>query len=307
LYKDWFNNAVRNKRRASLLASHFFRLALLGKRGWFERPAYMFPELGQRGVRYSPFALLGGMTQEFSCNDNGGSFGGGTCSERYQSFPEDQRIKFGGPDDASMNARFEEFTHAWWTVGELFDQPLLGSEDNAIDGGAFYWSGRFAQSDIHLPFFFAHIIAAKADVFANQPELAMFEKPAEVDVLLNENAMSLRGPLGLTWAPDEDSINFDDGVRLRANMIRMFAYLQIDALQRNAKVIGKKNLRELWGDPGIPNIGLFLGEMQRYSRDDGFAARHPAIAANITYYTDGLGRLIDTVLALLDTAEDQKR
>jgi hypothetical protein len=254
LYNDWFKNASRAKRRALLLGAHLFRLALGRKPGWFELPLVPFPELR---VTYNPFALIGGATQEFACSKSGGSFGGGTCPQLCATFAPEQRPKFGGPEEAKINPRLEELTHTWWTLAILFDQPMLGSEDNAIDGSYFYWQFRFPQKDVHLPLLFAHIAAARVhydETMRGRPEypLANWHKYKTSAVLSTLNYGPLGGgarrggPLVLDVQGSPASASHGDGVRLRVKLIRAFAWKQLDALVAGKGVEIKDAVRDYY-------------------------------------------------------------
>jgi cytochrome c553 len=317
LYNDWFRNASKAKRRSILLGSHFFRMALTKQQGWFELPMVPFPALA---VTYNPFALIGGATQEFACNAQGGSFGGGTCPRLYQTFAPDQRTKFGGPIEGDINPRLEELTHAWWTLAALFDQPMLGSEDNAIDGSYFYWQFRFPQKAVHLPFLFAHIAAARVRYDEELRQTSEFPRANWHDFKTRavlstynygprEGGARRGGPLILDVQPDVKDASFEAGVRLRVNLIRAFAWKQLDALAAGHPVEIKTAFVDWY--LGMEVNGTRYGGVKGFVRnlasqldDAAVASRFPALVQDRDHLTKELESLVDEVVMRVQAARE---
>lgn len=302
LYKEWFTNASRNKRRALLLGSHHFRAALSGKPGWYDLPAVPYPRVN---VRYSPFALLGGMTQEYACSSDGGSFGGGTCPQLFSNIGESQRPKFGGPTEAQVNQRLESFTHSWWTLANLFDQGVMRSEDNAIDGGMFYWAGRFPQSNVHMPLFYAHAVAVKwlyDTTLASSDLFPVVEKPLSHPRLLDGYAVNDRTFVGLPGHPEkETSPSFESGVILRANLLRTILLLQKQLLDGGSGVAHPEGILKLY-ETGLPNASWFVGGLNEMWNAAGFEQRHPRLAGKKALFATGLDALMKEVVAKVKAA-----
>jgi mono/diheme cytochrome c family protein len=304
LYKDWFNNVSKAKRRAVLLGSHYFRRELLGLPGWYDQPRSPFPEFN---MSYSPFAIMGGATQEFSCSPNGGSFGGGTCPQLMSTIMKMEQPKFGGPTEAEMNKRLASFTHTWWTVANLFDQPMLRSEDNAIDGGMFYWSGRFPESAIHLPFFFAHVVAAQwlyQNDYNGHPIFPVVASPfsTNVPVLLNGdyvNDRMLNGLPGIVNSEDEPT--YEISIHFRVNLIRTILLIQKDELDRGKPVANAQQIRNFYTD-GVPAISWLIGNLARDWGNAGYEDRHPSLKGKRALYTTELEKLMLEVLDKINKA-----
>ena len=65
--QGWMEDVLFLKHQSVLLGAHFFRMALLGKPGWLERPALPFPELA---ADYGPFFHQGLINAEAYCYSN---------------------------------------------------------------------------------------------------------------------------------------------------------------------------------------------------------------------------------------------
>ncbi len=302
LYKQWFRNASANKRRALLLGSHYFRTALLGKPSWYDLPAVPYPAMN---VRYNQFSVLGGMTQEYRCSKNGGGFGGGTCAELLSNVGESQRPKFGGPTDDQVNPRLESFTHSWWTLANMFDQGIMRSEDNAVDGGMFYWAGRFPQRNVHMPVFYAHAFAVKwlyDTTLAGKPAFPVVEKIRSQPRLLDGYAFTDRTFVGLTGYPeDETSPSFEAGVTMRSNLLRTLLLLQKDLLDSGAPVARPGGIESFY-ETALPNAGWYVGKLAELWSKPGFEQRHPRLAGNKEGYATGLSALMKEVRAKVKSA-----
>jgi cytochrome c553 len=305
LYREWFKNATEAKRRFVLLGSHFFRMELLKRGGWNELGQVPFPELASD---YNPFAVLAGMTQEFSCSPEGGSFGGGQCEDLMSTFAPSQVAKFGGPTAEQMNSRFKDITHSWWTMATIFNQPILGSEDG-IDGSFFYWTFRFPQLDIHHPFMFARLPALREQFFTKLQGTPAFPqrysyRPKTHPLLSNRFFANQKGPLDLDSMPDLEGPNVLDGLRLRVNIIRMFAYLHIELLEGGAAIEGDTEYSPTGKDHFVKyyealypqlasHVAFFPGRMAELLADSEFAAKYPELVQDAAFYTTEL----ETVLA----------
>jgi hypothetical protein len=311
LWMDWFRNAAEAKRRLVLLGSHYFRMELLKRPGWLDLPKIPHPELAEN---YSPFATLAGMTQEFSCGD-----GYGDCEQLVNTFEPSQIPKFGAPPTPeAVNARFIDTTHAWWTLAELFNEPLLGSEDH-MDGNFFYWTFRFPHRDIHHPFFMARIPAMRAwahtELKGTPAFPARYKYEAKTHPLLSSALFGgQHGPLDLDSLPAMDGPNVEAGILLRANLIRMFAYLHIDLLSKGYAIegdttygpdIGKELFVKYYDGtdpPPASHAGKLVKRLQPFFADPEFLAKHPALAEAEDYLTTDLQALLDQALTLVEKA-----
>jgi len=301
-FHDWFNNASRGKRRSILLGSHYFRMALLKQNSWYELPLVPYPK---ESFRYSPFALMGGMTQEFGCSPSGGSFAGGRCEDLMNRIAVSERPKFGGPTEAQMSPRFDSFTHTWWTMANLFDQGMLRSEDNAIDGGMFYWAGRFPQGEVHMPLFYAHAFAVRwlyQSDHAGKPSYPVVSALSRQPLLLDGSAITDRTFPGLVGKPSsEDSAAFEWSVIFRSNLLRSILLMQKELLDGGATVVRPEGLLSLY-ETALPNAGWYSGGLVELWNKPEFEARHPRLAGKKQLLATGLNSLMTEVIAKIKKA-----
>lgn len=301
-YKTWFANASRAKRRSILLGSHYIRMELLGKPGWYQLPAVPYPE---RSFRYSQFSLLGGMTQEYGCSPEGGGFGGGTCPQLLGNVAASQRAKFGGTTDDKVNETLGSFTHSWWTMANLFDQGMMRSEDNAIDGGMFYWAGRFPQNAVHMPFFYGHVMAVRW-LYRSQSDKAAYPVFAKTvpshPLLLDGREVTDRAFVGLPGHPvKEDSVAFESSVIFRSNLLRTLLLQQKELLDAGTGVIEPASIVGLY-ETGLPNAGWYVGRLVEMWNEPGFEQRHPGLAGKKNLLATGLATLMQEVVAKIKKA-----
>jgi hypothetical protein len=244
---------------------------------------------------------MGGATQEFSCSPNGGSFGGGTFPQLMSTIMKMEQPKFGGPTEAEMNKRLASFTHTWWTVANLFDQPMLRSEDNAIDGGMFYWSGRFPESAIHLPFFFAHVVAAQwlyQNDYNDHPIFPVVASPSNTNVpaLLDGDTVNDRALSGLPGGVDwEDSPTYEINIHFRVNLIRTILLIQKDELDRGKPVSKAQRIISYYNE-NIPAVTWLIADLVRDWSRPGYEDRHPSLKGKRALYTTELEKLMLEVI-----------
>lgn len=165
------------KSQAVLLASHMFRMAVLGRPGWDEmglppmaRATKKFPV---HGLPQNPFRTIGASFQENFCYNDHACVPG-----QYLSLPSIAKVEFAENTGAllgemDIKGDFWEqanqaLTHSWWTLAQLFDPAMTagGGADAGDSSGvvghatAFYWAGfnftrNFPQIHMHGTFVFA--------------------------------------------------------------------------------------------------------------------------------------------------------
>jgi mono/diheme cytochrome c family protein len=231
----FFDHVMSIKWRSVLLASHFFRMALTGKPGWFEAQRVPFPELKRL---YNPFFQQGVRSKE-------GVLCAGGCDAAVTSLPADARAELHGAAnaEAQINAFSDELGHPWFTLGQLFDQALLQTE-NGSDGttlNPFYWNlNRFPHDQVHKPLFNTHRLVQQVHYLTEMRETASFPAqlsdkavPPAVHPLLSGKWLIVEGladPLRGLSARTATSI------RLRINLLRTILLLQQDLLAAGARV-----------------------------------------------------------------------
>jgi len=165
------------KSQAVLLASHMFRMAVLGRPSWDEmglppmaRATKKFPV---HGLPQNPFRTIGASFQENFCYNDHACVPG-----QYLSLPSIAKVEFAENTGALLGQMDNKgdfweqanqaFTHPWWTLATLFDPAMTagGGADAGDSSGvvghatAFYWAGfnftrNFPQIYMHGTYVFA--------------------------------------------------------------------------------------------------------------------------------------------------------
>lgn len=169
-YRPTFPELFLSKYRGVLIASHYFRMALLkGKGGWDEFQVAPSPmAVLSNGQMINPMQSIGFLFQEDNCFADSG------CrSKELASLPHLARIEVGDDPAQFKKPLLETLAHAWWSVATLVDpvlaeRPFLRKNNRPT---VHYWMGRFDQREIHRPFYNAVIGVKRAEaMIASTPE-----------------------------------------------------------------------------------------------------------------------------------------
>lgn len=223
-----------SKFHVTQVASHYFRMALLGKPGWFEQ-AESPPELTiTRGETYNPFNAIGFAYQENHCYNQA------TCSPgQYEALPASAKLEFdpiigaraGGTDGPLkfVDVMQDELTHPWWTLAALFD-PSFGAGRGIV---MHYWlenpsptkGQNFPQRSFHRPFLMAVTMVKRAAALEKR------NAAPGVSGHLHGNIMSgFENTIASTMGDSPENI------RLTSNLMRMTLLRQQRSLKAGAAV-----------------------------------------------------------------------
>jgi mono/diheme cytochrome c family protein len=295
---NWLENAMRMKYQGVLLASHLFRMELLGRASWLDRGrAVPFPTVGRR---WNPFLNQGLQQAESPCYDS-------TCEAQFiESAPEFVREEVVGEKILQLTKRMSD---GWSTLGQLLDQGLLASENTRGQTfNAFYWNlFTFEHDKIHQPFFTAHRLLTQDHYLANLRGTAQYPrshvdladvKPAlgVVRPLLHATWLSLQGIGEIDGAVERrEDPRFDRSYALRIDLVRLIALTQLEYLDAGASTYGdlERALDRLFDAPRL---------LRRWLDDPRFAKEHPLFANDREYYVDGPLELEARLRARLQTA-----
>ncbi len=210
---------LTSKFHVTQVASHYFRMALLGKPGWFEQ-AETPPELTiTRGETYNPFNAIGFAYQENHCYNQS------PCSPgQYEALPESAKVEFdpiigtraGGTAGPLkfVDVMQDELTHPWWTLATLFDPSFGGGRSIVMH----YWlehgsptkGVNFPQRSFHRPFLMAVTMVKRAAALEKR------KAAPGVSGHLHGNIMSgFENTIGSTMGDSAEN------VRLTSNLMRM--------------------------------------------------------------------------------------
>ncbi len=227
------------KRRTLLLSSHFFRMAALGRDGWYEKPVAPMPD---RTTPWNPMMLVGGELVEAPCYFPEGK------AELIASMPEGARGEV-TERDAKVLTLFDysdAISHPWMTLGQMFDQTLFSTEGQA-ENKLFYWSDRnFKELLIHEPFFYVHRVAMQSRYYTElkgtplYPKGLGFHGRMATHPLL-DGARLFQVRLGRPAQPTS-SATAAASVRFKMNIERMYLLQQRDLLQRGTAVNSRAQL-----------------------------------------------------------------
>lgn len=121
------------KAQGVLLASHMFRMAVLGRPGWYEMGlppmARATKKLPVHGLPQNPFRTIGSSFQENFCYNNYECVPG-----QYLSLPDIAKAEF-AENTGSLLGQMDikgdfwhqanhALTHSWWTLATLFDPAM---------------------------------------------------------------------------------------------------------------------------------------------------------------------------------------
>lgn len=231
----------RNKYRSVLLASHYFRMALLGKPGWLEEseslPAYS-GRLGRDSMdanHTNMFIGVGSTFQENFCYNDAacppGQFGAlpAFAKAEFDWTIAGAMVPNDSPSFASLMQR--ALTHSWWSLGFVFDPTLAPNGPGVMH----YWMNfvgniNFPHREFHRPFMMA---ARAAKLFARlDKSRAANSAPA----ILDGNAVSM--------TVHRDTTNNADSVRLITNIMRCNLLRMRRELLAGSPVAARKELTE---------------------------------------------------------------
>jgi hypothetical protein len=160
-----FSNFFKGKSDAALLASHMFRLAATGKKGWADLGAPPFPQQMSYGIvhglPHNPMRTIGNTFQEDHCFDKPN---GGCEMAQTRALPPMAAVEI--DTQAGFPNQVQPLTHPWWSLGFLFDPTLSYKNDRLPGPSGFinfgevqYWTDKFnsvnfPHKQIHEPFIF---------------------------------------------------------------------------------------------------------------------------------------------------------
>lgn len=201
------------------LGSHYFRLALLGKPGWFETaenpPAV--PSTRGEGTSNS-FSGIGFAFQENHCYNQT------ACPPaQFNSLPAFAKVEFdavqasmpSGSGGLGFNAMMQKaLTHPWWTLATIFDPSFNGGRglvmhywlENALPGGGV----NFPQRTYHRPFMMGVTMVKRA--IALEKSNAALGVPG---VLFGNTMMGFENTIGSGVGTTPEN------TRLTSNLMRM--------------------------------------------------------------------------------------
>lgn len=293
------------KRRSHLIASHLFRMELLGRPGFYDLPiAAPFPG---RTEALNPFFWIGGEMVEPPCYSDG-------AGERaiYESMPDEakEEVIFSGDDTTILDQYFKDITHAWMTVGQMFDQGLLQTEQQA-DNKLHYWAElNFDPQYIHEPFFAAHRLAIQSLYWETKRGTPEFPSSTgefgtfQAHPLLDGRLFHVVLLHQLPWEAD-DPMNVP-AVRFKTNVMRMLLFLQRDLLQKGEKVHRRDVQADHCAAIGcqVDKFRDLVPNLERRLEDPVGRTTLQPIVENLDYYTTDITALTQEVLDLVAAAED---
>jgi mono/diheme cytochrome c family protein len=309
--QGWMEDVLFLKHQSVLLGAHFFRLALLGEPGWFERPALPFPELA---ADYGPFFHQGLINAEPYCYSNE------ECDREVTArLPEFMKEEF-GPDETVKSMQLDTLSDPWSYLGQLQDQSLLTAENfRGPTQDGHYWNlFTFEHRDLQQPFFSAHRLLTQ-QAYATQyrgtekypPALdeaarnngpgtgnALTALPDGTTPLLHGDWTDVQGVAGTTdFGVDREDPALGPSLFLRTNLALMVLYLQRELLAGGAAVGSKDKLRDnIQGFRGVAELLALALE------DEAWAAQNPKLVQNRATLVDALSSLVDEVDALMGAA-----
>lgn len=218
------------KSASVLLASHFFRMALLGRKGWNELESPPFARKTSYGVvhglTFNPMRTIGSSYQEDPC------FGDPLCLEgQRSSMPDIAKVEL--DPNQPFQPQMNKLTHPWWTLAMLFDPLLTASTDpnertdkNVAQHGFLshedikYWTdffdaANFPQQQIHRPFF------AAAQSIKRIEHIDLLKGPGHI---LDDYFMVGGGSMFISGGFRFDSIDTHEHRHMVINLMRMFMF-----------------------------------------------------------------------------------
>jgi len=296
----WFNITFNAKARATLLASHYFRMSALGKPSLFEAG----PMPVSRADRlYNPAFYIGMKSAENSC------FSDQACNS-LQFLPAAMREDV--PIGATMSEVSHQVSHPWFMVGWMFDHSFMNGEAADVGGEAHtqhYWHDHFAGETVfHQAFIMTVKLLHQQRAFETTrgtpafPALNADGPPDESEPMLDSYWLQIQGLAGGRAGGQLrlNSRNAAVAIRLHVNLLRAIVFQQIEFLGRGRKIAGRAGLLQTlngWRTfvstfvPGAfadPGLGSSLNSLQP----------HRALL------TDDTARLVDELIALIETTPD---
>ena len=276
------------KYQASLVASHFFRLELLGKSGWFDLPDVPLPSAT---FQADSMRRIGPAFQEDHCYNMGAP-----CDmAQFDWLPPLAQVELDRPQ---FERQAEALVDPWWTAGFLFDPSLLQSGGDVLH----YWQGfnpeiNFPRRNALEPFMFGVMLVRRAEflerVRGGQTTWSAVFPRSAASALPAQGVLDTRffdGSTGMPQRPNDGQIADIPApeLLLGGNIERVLIARIGKALASDPHVWGKKALHDI--------VHRYQGDLDKVTsstRTD-LAAYKPAFAAS--------SAAADVVLAAIDAA-----
>lgn len=239
-----FSRLWNGKSSSVLLASHFFRMALLGRPGWNQLGTPPFatakpPARAVHGMAVNPMREIGNSFQEDHCF----AAANGPCEmAQIRALPPMALVEL--QPDRGFPQQVQFMTHPWWTLGMLFDPALTSNQDKFANPRGFidyaemqYWSEKFGSlnfphAQIHRPFLFGVNFVKRAGVVDAARKAG--EAPGVLDAYTLPGGSNQYVSLGFGFQASGPLA--DEGRRLVLNLMRMTFLRMRAALDGGAPV-----------------------------------------------------------------------
>jgi hypothetical protein len=269
-------------------------MALQKKPGWSDLPPVPFED-HTKGYM-NPWWGTGNGTIGAPCANDG------ACQDHYaEQFPPEIQAETGTGREA-LDKFTGDFSHNWFTIGELLDQGLLNT-------------GGFAHNTTEAVYWNALKIGehrALKDIFNSQRVVlqTMAKVPAGTygwaTVFRGDGKAPPTSPLlhgewfkvALAGIPDLKDVRTPYLVRLEGNLMRMFLLLMQDMLKSGAAVTAKDELLRDVDD----HVTSEVDELIKQKPD--MVRAFPTMANDMGLYTDDLKALADDVVKRITAAKD---
>lgn len=291
---QWMSGVMQGKYESVLLAQHFFRMAVLGKPSFGELP--MVPFADHKAGYFNPWWGTGNGTIGAPCaNDE-------ACLDHYaEQFPPEV-IAETGTGRVALEAFTGDFSHNWFTIGELLDQGLLntgGFGHNTTE--AVYWNALKIGEHRALKLIF-NSQRVVLQTMAVTPLGASGWGPVFTgDGTVPATAPILHGgwfKVALPGIPDMSDPRTPYLVRLEGNTIRMFLILMQDTLRGGDGVSAKDELLTDIDQHMTSEVDSLIAQK------DALASAFPALATDLAFYTDELEPLVTDVIGRVTAATE---
>lgn len=250
-YRPTFQEFFMTKYRSVLIASHYFRMAALGRKGWFE-DFQMAPSpmaVISNGQMINPMQAVGFLFQEDNC------FADDACRPaEFAALPSLAKLEVGADAKTFKEPLLPTLSHAWWSLATLLDPVLAQRPFKRTNPRptVHYWMGHFSQRDIHRPFYTALINVKRSEAMSAST-------PGNKVHPLLEAALHSDGDRTNLF---DDSSNRLSHVFLQHNLLRMELLEMRRALKASGSVSDRGSVRAevariaTWVDSRLSNNDL---------------------------------------------------
>ncbi|MDX2019431.1 MAG: cytochrome c [Deltaproteobacteria bacterium] len=292
---NWLTSIMQGKYESVLLAQHFFRMALMKKPGWFELGPVPFED--HKSGYMNPWWNTGNTTIGPPCANDP------PCQEGYATqFPEDVRAELPqGKRDATEEFA-GDFSHNWFTIGELLDQGLLnsgGAGHNTTE--AVYWNGlKIGEHRALQTLFNAQRVMVQTQAktslgdFGHAPLWRGDGKAPPISLLLHGQWFKV----ALADVPeDTKDLRIPAMVRMNGNIMRTFLLLMQDKLKAAGAVADRPEL--------LRALETWQGKLEGLVKQGPlYAKAFPELAGDMDFFSTDIVPLLDDVTKRVAAAKE---